>query len=80
MKTYLSLVLCTVLLLTTFALPVSAKKSGDIAGDYYHTDIITTLNGAPIDAINIGGETLISAEDMRFFGFSVIMFPPFLER
>lgn len=71
MKTYVSYFICAVLLLTTLAMPVSAAKSGDVAGQYYSTDIITTLNGAEIDAINIGGQTLISAEDMRYFGHSV---------
>lgn len=51
-------------------LPVTAK-SGDIVGEYYATDIYTYLNGARISAINIGGETLISAEDMEQFGFYV---------
>lgn len=67
MKRFLALF---ILLTSAFALSVTAK-SGDIAGKYYSTDIVTTLNGAEIDAINIGGETLISAEDMKFYGFSV---------
>lgn len=46
-------------------------KSGDIAGNYYSTDIKTYLNGAQIDAINIGGQTLISAEDMQYHSFFV---------
>ena len=46
-------------------------KSGDIAGNYYSTDIKTFLNGAQIDAINIGGQTLISAEDMQYHSFFV---------
>ncbi|MBE7053671.1 MAG: hypothetical protein E7391_05280 [Ruminococcaceae bacterium] len=46
-------------------------KSGDIAGVYYSTDITTTLNGEEIDSINIGGKTLISAEDMHYYGFNV---------
>lgn len=54
-----------------WAVPVFAK-SGDIAGVYYSTDILTTLNGVGIDAINIGGETLISAEAMRDYGYSVV--------
>ena len=44
---------------------------GDTAGDYYSTDISTSLNGCEIDAINIGGNTLISAEDMVYYSFSV---------
>ena len=38
--------------------------SGDIAGVYYSTDIHTYVNGYEIDSINIGGQTLIKAEDM----------------
>lgn len=72
MKCYLSVLLAALLLMTAFVLPISAARSGDIAGTYYSTDIVTTLNGAQIDAINIGGQTLISAEDMRHFGHSVI--------
>lgn len=56
--------------LSFFVTPTFAK-SGDIAGRFYATDIHTYLNGARIDAINIDGETLISAEDMRLFGFWV---------
>ena len=50
--------------------PASAK-SGGVAGKYYSTDIRTFLNGAEIDSINIGGQTLISAEDMEYYSFSV---------
>ena len=46
-------------------------KSGDVAGQYYSTDIHAILNGAEIDSINIGGWTLISAEDMMYYSFSV---------
>ena len=46
-------------------------SSGDIAGQYYSTDINTMLNGAEIRSINIGGQTLISAEDMEYYAFSV---------
>lgn len=50
--------------------PASAK-SGGVVGKYYSTDIRTFLNGAEIDSINIGGQTLISAEDMEYHSFSV---------
>lgn len=72
MKSCMSVWLMTILLLASLVLPVSAARPGDIAGKYYSTDIVTTLNSAEIDAINIGGQTLISAEDMRYFGHSVI--------
>ena len=55
-----------------FVFGISAHAaSGDIAGKYYSTDIITTLNGYEIDSINIGGQTLIKAEDMKYFSFFV---------
>lgn len=50
---------------------LSYAKVGDVAGQYYWTDIVTYLNGFAIDSINIGGQTLISAEDMQFYGFNV---------
>ncbi len=59
-------VLCSIMTVCVSA------KSGDIAGRYYSTDIVTFLNGVEIDAINIGGQTLISAEDMYYHGFNVI--------
>ena len=59
-------------LLIALIIPTNAfAKSGDIAGVYYSTDIKTMLNGYEIDAINIGGQTLINAEDMHFYSFSV---------
>ena len=60
----------TIAFILIFSFSANAK-SGDIAGKYYSTDIVTTLNGVEIDAINIGGQTLISAEDMNFYGFNV---------
>ncbi len=60
--------------LITFLLMISVSaqaKSGDVAGFYYSTDIKTYLNGEQIHAINIGGETLISAEDMYYHSFAV---------
>lgn len=44
---------------------------GDVAGQYYSTNINTMLNGEEIRSINIGGQTLISAEDMQYYAFSV---------
>ena len=50
-------------------------KTGDVAGTYYSTNIHTILNGVEIDSINIGGKTLISAENMMYFGFNVYWDP-----
>ncbi len=70
MKNYTKMLCILVSIMILFALPTKAK-SGDIAGKYYATDIKTYLNGTEISAINIGGETLISGEDMAHYGFSV---------
>lgn len=62
-----------IMLLICASIPfVCQAKSGDIAGVYYATDICTSLNGYAIDSINIGGKTLISAEDMHFYSFDVV--------
>ncbi len=64
--------ICCALLAASLCFGSAAfAKSGDIAGEYYSTDIITSLNGYEIDAINIGGQTLISAENMRYYSFEV---------
>ena len=44
---------------------------GAVAGQYYETDIVTTLNGKEIESYNIGGRTCIVAEAMRDFGYTV---------
>lgn len=69
MKKMLSILLSIVMLLPTTV--ICSAKPGDVAGTYYSTDIHTILNGHEIDSINIGGQTLISAEDMHFYGFNV---------
>lgn len=66
--------ICLGLLLLLCSLPAQAK-TGDAVGSYYATDIVTTLNGFPIEAINIGGNTLIDAEAMADYGFSVTWLP-----
>lgn len=64
-----------VMLTLCLLLAVSPMVFGAVAGQYYYTDIITYLNGVEIDAINIGGETLISAEDMQYYSFNVRWLP-----
>jgi uncharacterized protein YkwD len=46
-----------------------------VAGQYYHTNVRTTLNGIRILAYNIGGRTFIGAEEMRDYGYSVVWDP-----
>ena len=49
----------------------ASATAGDAAGRYYSTDICAILNGAEVASINIGGQTLISAEDMQYYSFNV---------
>jgi hypothetical protein len=51
--------------------PAAASVSGTAAGNYYYTDIKTYLWDTPVNAINIGGTTLIDAESMSHYGFTV---------
>ncbi|MBO4915917.1 MAG: Ig-like domain-containing protein [Oscillospiraceae bacterium] len=51
--------------------PTPKDKVGTVAGDYYYTDIVTTVNGTVIESINVGGMTLINVEDLRTHGFTV---------
>lgn len=49
----------------------AAGTPGRVAGSYYETDIVTTLNGTEIESYNIGGRTCIVAEAMQRFGYDV---------
>ncbi len=63
--------LTAILMLWTMTATVTADVAGAVAGDYYYTDIVTYLWNTPVNAINIGGVTLIDAESMRSYGFAV---------
>ena len=54
-----------------FTLACSASE-GDIAGFIYSTDILAKVNGEAIRSYNIGGRTVIIAEDLfeKFYGFN----------
>jgi len=43
---------------------VSAAR-GEVAGTLYSTDVLAKVNGAPVQSYNIGGRTLIVAEDLQ---------------
>lgn len=67
--------LITLLLLITissFAVAKAATNTiGKVIGQVYSTDIITYIDKSPIQSANIGGRTMIAAEDMKDFGFDV---------
>ncbi len=70
MKRIILYLLCISLFLC--AMPVWAAQPGDIAGNYYYTDIKTYMKGAPISAYNIGGKTCIDAEILNWhYAFDV---------
>lgn len=45
--------------------------NGDISGTIYSTDILTQCNHYDIQGYAIDGRTLITLEDLRFFGYNV---------
>ena len=57
--------ICLIILSLIILSTTASAAPGDVAGVYYSTDINTILNGAEIMSINIGGQTLISAEDSK---------------
>ena len=50
----------------------SFAKVGDIAGNIYETDIVAKIGGMAIPSYNIGGKTVIIAEEMADYGFKVV--------
>ena len=54
------------------AAPAAASAAtGDIVGTLYTTDILTEVDGKPINSYSLDGETLIALEDLRDYGFEV---------
>ncbi len=63
--------LCILLVFVMVASTVCFAKSGDVAGNYYYTDIKTYVRGQLIDSFNVGGKTVIVCENLDRFGFIV---------
>lgn len=72
MKKTIVLLSILFLLAATFV-TVTAKplRIGDVIGKIYYTDIKTYIDGKQIYSINIGGRTMISAEDLQYMGYLV---------
>ena len=58
-----------ILALTLLSVPCFAN--GSVAGHIYSTDILTFVNGRPIDGYNTDGKTVVIAEDLDGYGFGV---------
>lgn len=70
MKKVISIILSTVMMLMISTSVFAAN--GDVAGYIYYTDIKTIMYSAPINALNIGGRTVIDAEALNWhYGFDV---------
>lgn len=50
----------------------SFAKVGDVAGNIYETDIVAKIGDVIIPSYNIGGKTVIIAEEMADYGFNVV--------
>ncbi len=68
-KRLLSICMITVMVVSMLCMVVSANYGK--AGDYYFTDIKTYVRGQLINSYNVGGKTVIVAEDLTNYGFNV---------
>lgn len=60
-KLYFTAVMTTVMI---FSLMTANAENGDVCGKIYSTDILALVNGQPIESYNIGGKTVVLAEDL----------------
>ncbi len=62
----------TLLITSALVLGITSAYSavGDVVGTIYSTDILASVNGKPIDAYNIGGRTVVIAEDLNKYGYN----------
>ncbi len=68
-KKFISVLLAAVMLASTVCF---AANTGDIAGNYYYVDVKTYMRNQLIDAYNVGNKTVIPAEALASYGFSVV--------
>ena len=64
----------TILIMTVFLSlsSTSYAANGDVAGYIYSTDIVAYIDGMAIPSYNIGGKTVVIAEELVNYGFNVI--------
>ena len=63
MKKLICALMCAVMLLGLMP-SVFALKNGDVVDAVLHTDIVTYINGTPIESYNIKGYTAVKVEDL----------------
>jgi len=52
--------------------PISSHKVGEVLGDVLYSDITAYINGQAIPTSIIKGRTLITVEDLFYYGFDVV--------
>lgn len=67
MKKYLIVSIILAIILPCLA---ANTVSADVVGHIYSTDILAFVNNKPIEGFNIGGKTVIIAEDLNYYGFN----------
>ena len=66
------LCLLVAICITCGIFPTSFAKTGDFLGYVKYTDISAYINHYPITSYNINGYTVVVAEDLKNYGFSVV--------
>ncbi len=68
-KFKMTIILSAVLICIMLVQSTVFAENGDVVGHIYSTDILAFVNGKPIDGYNIGGRTVVIAEDLDNYGF-----------
>ncbi len=70
-----SVISLMMVLLLSFGIAAYAEETNNaesgVVGNIYSTDILTFVNGKSIEGYNIGGRTVVIAEDLIGYGFDV---------
>ncbi len=73
LKKLIAAVLASAAVLSSFgAVGASAANIGDVVNHVLYTDIVTYIDGKPIESFNIDGYTAIVVEDLLNYGFNVV--------
>lgn len=65
--------ICTIMIMIMLCpgMTAFAENPGDVVGKAVYTDIVAYINNQPIPSYNVGGYTVVVAEDLRSYGFDV---------
>ncbi len=71
MKKIISIII-VIALLMSFNFATSQNSIGDKIGEVLYTDIITKINGVPVDSFNINGSTAVYVSSVKELGYKHI--------